>query len=190
MHGLTGGSWKRNNDRRQGHEVKDPRGNPAVTGGFETYRRSSSPRQLSTLPTCSTCGLSGGGIGSPPVTSSRQVRKYFTVGFEYQEDAQRFWADLRERFAKFGLDLHPDKTRRSSSGGLSPGDARRGVWGSRRRSISLVSRISVGSPRVDGSGCGITIRKRMQASYERLTTSSSGVGISPSQSKASGCEAW
>ena len=35
----------------------------------------------------------------------------FTVGFEYQEEAQRFWADLRERFAKFGLDLHPDKTR-------------------------------------------------------------------------------
>jgi hypothetical protein len=35
----------------------------------------------------------------------------FTVGFEYQEDAQRFLADLRERFAKFGLELHPDKTR-------------------------------------------------------------------------------
>ena len=35
----------------------------------------------------------------------------FTVGFEHQEDAQRFWADLRERFAKFGLELHPDKTR-------------------------------------------------------------------------------
>ena len=35
----------------------------------------------------------------------------FTVGFEYREDAQRFWADLRQRFAKFGLELHPDKTR-------------------------------------------------------------------------------
>jgi group II intron reverse transcriptase/maturase len=34
-----------------------------------------------------------------------------TVGFEYEEDAQRFWADLRERLAKFGLELHPDKTR-------------------------------------------------------------------------------
>jgi len=33
------------------------------------------------------------------------------VGFEYQADAQRFLTDLRERFAKFGLDLHPDKTR-------------------------------------------------------------------------------
>jgi group II intron reverse transcriptase/maturase len=35
----------------------------------------------------------------------------FIVGFEYQDDAQRFLRDLRERFAKFGLELHPDKTR-------------------------------------------------------------------------------
>ena len=35
----------------------------------------------------------------------------FVVGFEYQEDARRFLDDLRERFAKFGLELHPDKTR-------------------------------------------------------------------------------
>ena len=35
----------------------------------------------------------------------------FTVGFEHEEDAQRFLFDLRERFAKFGLELHPDKTR-------------------------------------------------------------------------------
>ena len=35
----------------------------------------------------------------------------FTMGFEYQEDAQRFLVELRERFTKFGLELHPDKTR-------------------------------------------------------------------------------
>jgi len=35
----------------------------------------------------------------------------FIVGFEHQEDALRFLTDLRERFAKFGLELHPDKTR-------------------------------------------------------------------------------
>jgi RNA-directed DNA polymerase len=35
----------------------------------------------------------------------------FTMGFEYQEDAQRFLVELRERFARFGLELHPDKTR-------------------------------------------------------------------------------
>jgi group II intron reverse transcriptase/maturase len=35
----------------------------------------------------------------------------FIVGFEYEEDAQRFLVELRERLARFGLDLHPDKTR-------------------------------------------------------------------------------
>jgi group II intron reverse transcriptase/maturase len=35
----------------------------------------------------------------------------FIVGFEYREDAERFHSELRGRFAKFGLELHPDKTR-------------------------------------------------------------------------------
>ena len=35
----------------------------------------------------------------------------FVVGFEYQGDAKQFLADLRERFAKFSLELHADKTR-------------------------------------------------------------------------------
>jgi hypothetical protein len=35
----------------------------------------------------------------------------FIVGFEHEDDAQRFLVELRGRFAKFGLELHPDKTR-------------------------------------------------------------------------------
>jgi RNA-directed DNA polymerase len=35
----------------------------------------------------------------------------FVMGFEHQADAQWFLSELRERFAKFGLELHPDKTR-------------------------------------------------------------------------------
>jgi group II intron reverse transcriptase/maturase len=35
----------------------------------------------------------------------------FIVGFEHEEDARRFLVELRERFARFGLELHPDKTR-------------------------------------------------------------------------------
>jgi hypothetical protein len=35
----------------------------------------------------------------------------FIVGFEHQQDAQRFLVELRARFAKFGLQLHPEKTR-------------------------------------------------------------------------------
>src|SRR5207248_5900991 len=35
----------------------------------------------------------------------------YIAGFEHQEDARRFLQDLRERFAKFALELHPEKTR-------------------------------------------------------------------------------
>jgi RNA-directed DNA polymerase len=34
-----------------------------------------------------------------------------TVGFQYEAEARRFWADLAKRFAEFGLELHPEKTR-------------------------------------------------------------------------------
>ena len=35
----------------------------------------------------------------------------YVAGFEHREDAERFLADLRDRFAQFGLELHPEKTR-------------------------------------------------------------------------------
>ena len=33
------------------------------------------------------------------------------MGFEYREDAERFWADLRGRLATFNLELNAEKTR-------------------------------------------------------------------------------
>jgi RNA-directed DNA polymerase len=35
----------------------------------------------------------------------------YIVGFEHRDDAERFLSELRERFAKFALELHPEKTR-------------------------------------------------------------------------------
>jgi group II intron reverse transcriptase/maturase len=35
----------------------------------------------------------------------------FIIGFEDEQDARRFLDELRERFSRFGLELHPDKTR-------------------------------------------------------------------------------
>jgi group II intron reverse transcriptase/maturase len=35
----------------------------------------------------------------------------FVVGFQHRPDGERFLADLRERFRRFKLELHPDKTR-------------------------------------------------------------------------------
>ena len=33
------------------------------------------------------------------------------LGFQHQDDAKRFLEQLRERVGKFGLELHPEKTR-------------------------------------------------------------------------------
>ena len=35
----------------------------------------------------------------------------FACGFQYRRDAERFLEDLKQRFRKFNLELHPDKTR-------------------------------------------------------------------------------
>ena len=35
----------------------------------------------------------------------------FVVGFEHRDDAERFWADLRDRLAEFSLELNAEKTR-------------------------------------------------------------------------------
>ena len=35
----------------------------------------------------------------------------FVVGFEHRDDAERFWADLRDRLAQFSLELNAEKTR-------------------------------------------------------------------------------
>ncbi len=35
----------------------------------------------------------------------------FIVGFQHELEAERFLTELKERFRKFGLELHPEKTR-------------------------------------------------------------------------------
>lgn len=35
----------------------------------------------------------------------------FVLGFQHKDDAARFRADLQQRLARFGLEMHPDKTR-------------------------------------------------------------------------------
>ena len=40
------------------------------------------------------------------------------LGFQHQTDADRFLENLKERLGMFGLELHPDKTRRIEFGGL------------------------------------------------------------------------
>jgi RNA-directed DNA polymerase len=47
------------------------------------------------------------------------------LGFQYRAEADRFLEDFRERLAKFGLELHPDKTRRIEFGRFAEHNRRR-----------------------------------------------------------------
>ena len=49
----------------------------------------------------------------------------YVAGFEHRGDAERFLADLRERFAKFALELHPEKTRLIEFGRFAARDRER-----------------------------------------------------------------
>jgi len=49
----------------------------------------------------------------------------FVVGFEHRTEAERFLTELCERFAEFGLELHPDKTRLIEFGRFADRDRRR-----------------------------------------------------------------
>src|SRR3954468_2586046 len=52
----------------------------------------------------------------------------FVVGFEHRDDAERFWAELRERLAEFSLELNAEKTRLIQFGRFAaPNRAERGL---------------------------------------------------------------
>lgn len=46
------------------------------------------------------------------------------AGFERREDAELFWADLKDRLSRFGLELNPDKTRLIEFGRFAARDRR------------------------------------------------------------------
>ena len=84
----------------------------------------------------------------------------FVVGFQHLGDAKRFLNDLRERFAKFGLELHPDKTRLIEFGRFAARNRKNAVLRNRRRSISWASPTSAGRPGTGASGSGASPSKR------------------------------
>lgn len=47
------------------------------------------------------------------------------LGFQHRAEADRFLEDFRERLAKFGLELHPDKTRRIEFGQFAESNRKR-----------------------------------------------------------------
>ena len=87
------------------------------------------------------------------------------VGFEHRRDAERFLADLRERLARFGLRLHPEKTRliEFGKGAIA---ARRARGLGRPETFDFLGFTHFCGTRRDGSGFVLgrkPARERMQA---------------------------
>jgi RNA-directed DNA polymerase len=94
----------------------------------------------------------------------------FIVGFEHREDAERFLAELCERFAKFGLELHPDKTRLIEFGRHAVGDrSARGVGKPEAFDFLGFTHICVMSKKSGRFWLKrVTIKKRMRAKLKAV----------------------
>src|SRR5271169_356665 len=51
------------------------------------------------------------------------------IGFQRKADAERMWRELTQRMGKFGLELHPEKTRLLEFGPFATGNRKRGGQG-------------------------------------------------------------
>ena len=95
----------------------------------------------------------------------------FVVGFEHREEAERFPVELRERFARFGLQLHPDKTRWIPFGREADRDGRNGKGPKPGTFNFLGFTHSCGKTRKGGfTVLRQTMRQRWQAKLRDLKT--------------------
>jgi len=89
----------------------------------------------------------------------------FIVGFQHHAEAERFLAALRQRFAKFGLELHPDKTRLIEFGQFAAENRRKRGLGKPETFDFLGFTHICGTKRSNGRFTVLrqTIRKRLEA---------------------------
>ncbi len=91
------------------------------------------------------------------------------VGFQYQTDADRFFVHLRERLAKFGLELHPDKTRRIEFGRFAEENRKRREEGKPETFDFLGFKHISGKNKLERFTVHrTTVRKRMRAKLREL----------------------
>jgi len=91
------------------------------------------------------------------------------LGFQYRTDADRFLENLRERLAMFGLELHPDKTRRIEFGRFAEENRnRRGEGKPETFDFLGFTHISAKNSLGRFTVRRKTIRKRMRAKLRQL----------------------
>ena len=94
----------------------------------------------------------------------------FVVGFQYEAEARRFLEELRDRFRKFSLTLHPEKTRLIRFGRFARRDARR--FDGRRKPETFDFLGFTHHCGVNRNGkfmvCRITMKKRLTAKLHAI----------------------
>lgn len=93
------------------------------------------------------------------------------VGFEHRRDARRFVADLRGRFANFGLGLHAEKTRLIEFGRFAADRRRMGLKG-KPETFEFLGFTHICAEARDGRFklARITSKKRMRAKLREVKT--------------------
>jgi len=92
------------------------------------------------------------------------------VGFQSKTDAERFWAELIERFRQFRLELHPEKTRLLEFGPFAI-ENRRGRGQGKPETFNFLGFTHIcGKKRSNGRFTVVrqTIRKRLQAKLNEV----------------------
>jgi group II intron reverse transcriptase/maturase len=93
----------------------------------------------------------------------------FIVGFQHRADAERFLADLRERFTKFSLELHPEKTRLLEFGPYAA-ENRRGAGQGKPETFNFLGFTHICGKKRNGRFTVVrqTIRQRLQAKLSEV----------------------
>jgi group II intron reverse transcriptase/maturase len=93
------------------------------------------------------------------------------VGFEFKAEAERFWKELKERMEKFGLELHPEKTRLLEFGRHAAEDRKRRGEG-KPETFNFLGFTHICGKTKKGRFAVIrhTIRKRWQAKLQEVKT--------------------
>jgi len=93
----------------------------------------------------------------------------FIVGFQYRADAERFLTELRERLAKFKLELHPEKTRLLEFGPFAAENRQRAGQG-KPETFDFLGFTHICGKKRNGRFTVVrqTIRKRLQAKLSEV----------------------
>jgi RNA-directed DNA polymerase len=114
------------------------------------------------------------------------------VGFERKSDAKQFGSELTERFRKFKLELHPDKTRPLEFGRFAAGNRKkRGGWKPETFNFLGFTHIS-GRKRTYGMFRVLrqTMRKRLQAKLNEISNELQRCMYAPIRKSGNGCARW